>query len=94
MSGVDMRIIGVVSAAVLDTTCKLRAVNMRILGVDATVAALDAFCTQRAVDAAKAAEAAEAAAAASRKESVEMALASMHQESSFGGYMDKYNLRP
>ena len=91
MSGVDMRVIGVVSAAVLDTTCKLRAVNMRILGVDATVAALDAFCTQRAVDAAKAAE---AAAAASRKESVEMALASMHQESSFGGYMDKYNLRP
>jgi len=51
----------------------------------------DAFCTQRAVDAAKAAE---AAAAASRKESVEMALASMHQESSFGGYMDRYNLRP
>jgi hypothetical protein len=78
-------------ATVLDTTCKLRAVNMRILGVDATVAALDAFCTQRAVEAA---EAAEAAAAASRKESVEMALASMHQESSFGGYMDKYNLRP
>jgi hypothetical protein len=78
-------------ATVLDTTCKLRAVNMRILGVDATVAALDAFCTQRAVDAA---EAAEAAAAASRKESVEMALASMHQESSFGGYMDQYNLRP